>query len=543
MKTQKDMPNKTNTNVNDMHEMDHHYWSRRNFIKTLGLTGGIGMAMGGFNIDAMAGIPMLLATSGGVNDRILVLVRLKGGNDGLNMIIPLFDYSKYKSKRPTIAIPQADIIKLDNDGAFGIPKTMNAIKKMWDDGQMKVINSVGYSDHNLSHFTSADIWNSANSAIETDSDKSGWLGRYILDQNPDFLNNLPTIPAAIKVSSGSNIAYQNSDRIDLAVNFNTPDRLIEVATKGFLFDTVNLPDNCYYGDQIGYLRAIMNVTYKYAAPIKEAYTKGQNQVTYSNNELSRQLAIVAKLIKGNLGTKLYMVTLEGFDTHENQNQDHPKLMNTLSASISEFYSDLAKTGKDKEVLSMTFSEFGRRISENNGGTDHGTAAPVMLFGPALNGNDILGKDPDLNNVDSNGNLKHGTDFRSIYATILEQWLCLDPMSVDNVLGDYYDRMDGLGFDCTSVDTKNIVLDTKILHKARPDGIGGYHIEYELVKPGLITVEVYNIMGQKVATLVNEYQSAGKHSAQFNNYNTGLSMNVFVYRIKAGNAGVSGKFIG
>jgi uncharacterized protein (DUF1501 family) len=543
MKTQKDTQETINKNSNEMHEMDHHYWSRRNFIKTLGLTGGIGLAMGGFAIDALAGVPMLLASAGGINDRILVLIRLKGGNDGLNMIVPLFDYSTYKSKRPTIAIPQGDIIKLDNDAAFGIPKTMNSLKRLWDDGQMKVINSVGYSDHNLSHFTSADIWNSANKSIESDSDKSGWLGRYILDQNPDFLKNLPAIPAAIKVSSGSNIAYQNSDRIDLAVNFNTPDRLIEVATKGFLFDTVNLPDNCYYGDQIGYLRSIMNVTYKYAAPIKDAYTKGQNQVTYSNNELSRQLAIVAKLIKGNLGTKLYMVTLEGFDTHENQNQDHPKLMNTLSNAINEFYTDLSKSDKDKEVLSMTFSEFGRRISENNGGTDHGTAAPVMLFGPALNGNSLLGKDPDLSNVDSNGNLKHGTDFRSIYATILEQWLCLDPLSVDNVLGDHYDRMDGLGFDCTSVGTTTVAINNKIMHKARPDGQGGYVIEYELSKPGPIKVEVYNIMGQKVASLVNEYQLAGKHSASFSNYNTGLTMNVFVYRISAGNAGVSGKFVG
>ncbi len=543
MKTQKDSTNNTLLNGNEMHEMDHHYWSRRNFIKTLGLTGGIGLAMGGFAVDAMAGLPMLLATAGGIKDRILVMIRLKGGNDGLNMIIPLFDYSKYKSKRPTIAIPETDTIKLGNSGAFAVPKTMNSIKRLWDDGQMKVINSVGYSDHNLSHFTSADIWNSSNVGIETDNDKSGWLGRYILDQNPDFLKNLPSIPAAIKVSSGSNIAYQNSERIDLAVNFNSPERLIEVATKGFLYDTVNLPDNCYYGDQVGYLRSIMNVTYKYAAPIKDAYTKGVNQVTYSNNELSRQLAIVAKLIKGNLGTKLYMVTLEGFDTHENQNQDHPKLMDALSNAIREFYDDLAKTNKDKEVLSMTFSEFGRRISENNGGTDHGTAAPVMLFGPALNGNGVLGENPDLSNVDSNGNLKHGTDFRSIYATILEQWLCLDPLSVDNILGDNYDRMDGLGFDCMNVSTDNIAINNKILHKARPDGQGGSVIEYELSKPGPILVEVYNIMGKKVATLVNEYQLAGSHSAAFNNYNSGLTLNMFVYRISSGKAGVSGKFIG
>jgi uncharacterized protein (DUF1501 family) len=407
---------------------------------------------------------------------------------------------------------------------------------------MKVINSVGYPEHNLSHFTSSDIWNSANENIESDSNKSGWLARYLLDKTPDYLENLPEIPGAIKISSGSSITYQTADRIDLAVNFNTPDKLIEIAEKGFVYDTVNLPDDCYYGEQVGFLRSILNITYKYAPKISEAYSAGTNEVSYSNNELSRQLAIVAKLVKGNLGTRLYMVTLDGFDTHENQNISHPRLMADISAAISEFYADLEAGEKANDVLSMTFSEFGRRVRENDGGTDHGTAAPVMFFGPTLEGNGIFGKDPDLVDLDSVGNLKHDTDFRSIYATILESWLCIDASHVDNILGDVYERIPGLGLNCLPVYTSEPVFTQQIQHKLRSHADGSYTIEYEISRPGQIDVEVYTIMGQKISTLVHEYQDRGKHQAVFINQHVGLSSSMYIYVIRSGLASVSGKFL-
>ncbi len=529
------MSTKNNTSN---HDKEHNTWSRRSFLQTIGLAGGVGLSMGGFSINAIASAPMLMATTSGINDRILVLIRLKGGNDGLNTIIPIFDYGTYKSQRPTIAIPGTELVNLNNK--FAIPKTMSNVKNMWDKGAMKIVNSVGYQDHNLSHFTSADIWNSANKNIEQDKDKSGWLGRYILNQRPDFLTNLPEVPAAIKVSSGSNIAYQNEDKIDLAVNFNSPDKLIQVAQQGFLYDTTNLPDNCYYGDQVGYLRSILNVTYKYAPTISTAYSKGKNDVSYSTNELGRQLAIVARLIKGNLGTRLYMVNLDGFDTHENQNNDHPKLMATISNAVSEFYQDLKAGNKDMDVLSMTFSEFGRRVKENNGGTDHGTAAPVMLFGPALNSNGVIGDDPDMKNLDNSGNMKSTTDFRSLYATILESWLCIDPMTVDNLLGNSYNRLE-LGFDCMNVGTQDFSYQQNILHQARQDGQGGYIIDYEIARPGQVQIEVFTIMGQKIQTLVNEYQPSGKHTASFQQHH-GLSPAMMVYRIISGGIGVSGKMV-
>lgn len=522
------------------HSDDHDNWSRRGFLKALGLVGGGSMAMGGYSLSAMSSHALMPLIAGGNSDRILVLIRLKGGNDGLNTIVPVYDYGTYQSARPRIAVPQSQI--LDLNGAFGMPNTMQSLMPLWNEGAMKVINSVGYDDHNLSHFTSSDIWNSAYQDIESRQDQSGWLGRYILNQDPDYLQDLPSIPGAIKVSSGSAISYNSPERIDLAVNFNTPERLIQIAESGLVYDTSNPPDDCYYGEQVTFLRSIINVTYNYAPQISEAYQKAVNNVSYSSNELSRQLAIVARLIKGGLGTRLYMVTLDGFDTHEGQNNRHPQLMQALSSAVGEFYSDLSSSGFENDVLSMTFSEFGRRIRENDGGTDHGTAAPVMMFGPALNGNGVLGDDPDLNDVDMNGNLKHTVDFRSIYATILESWLCLDPVGVDEVLGDDYERLPDLGINCENVSTQDIALVQAIRHKAIPDGMGGVWIQYELDRPGNLELSVYTFMGQKISTLASRYHRAGEHKVKFENRQFGLSAAPLIYRIVVNGQQYTGKFI-
>ncbi len=173
------------------HASDHKKWSRRNFIQTLGLAGGASMAMGSFSVSAMASGNFMPFLNSGIQDRILVLIRLKVGNDGLNMIVPVFDYSTYQSVRPTIRIPENQLIGLTDK--FAMPNTMQNLYPMWDQGQMKVINTVGYDNHNLSHFTSGDIWNSADQSIESNEDKSGWLGRYILEKNPDYLENLPDL--------------------------------------------------------------------------------------------------------------------------------------------------------------------------------------------------------------------------------------------------------------------------------------------------------------------------------------------------------------
>jgi hypothetical protein len=160
----------------------------------------------------------------------------------------------------------------------------------------------------------------------------------------------------------------------------------------------------------------------------------------------------------------------------------------------------------------------------------------------LEGNGIFGKDPDLVDLDSVGNLKHDTDFRSIYATILESWLCIDASHVDNILGDVYERIPGLGLNCLPVYTSEPVFTQQIQHKLRSHADGSYTIEYEISRPGQIDVEVYTIMGQKITTLVHEYQDRGQHQAVFINQHMGLSSSMYIYVIRSGSASVSGKFL-
>jgi uncharacterized protein (DUF1501 family) len=516
------------------HQQNHQMWSRRMFMRNLGMAGSVSLMLGKTPITAMASSPLSWGLTNSTTDRILVLIRLQGGNDGLNTIIPLFDYGTYQSARPSIAVPQSNILNLNEE--FGIPNWMSDLMPLWNDGQMKVVNTVGYPDQNLSHFRSTDIWSTASDAdVELDS---GWLGRFLEGQFPDFLTNPPETPPAIQIGSAGTLVFNNQDMLNMGVVVDDPNQLYEIAQNGELYDTLDIPD-CYYGEQVGFMRAIANSTFRYAEIISEAYNSGTNSADYANG-FAQQLAIVARLIKGGLGTKLYMVTLDGFDTHAGQNNSHPNLLNMLSAGVKAFYDDLATADKDKDVLSMTFSEFGRRIEQNaSNGTDHGAAAPLMLFGPGLNGNGILGENPDMQNVDAAGNLVYSVDFREIYATVLENWLCIDPDTIDGVMGQYFDRMP-LGLDC-AVTPVFEPLAVNIKHWASYNG-QQVTIHYALPQSMRVKVEIYNMLGQPVSTLFQGRQSAGQHQHQFRTSSVKLAAGYYVYSIQAGSQVFSNKIV-
>ncbi len=511
----------------EAHEQDHRQWSRRSFLQTLGITGGASVMLGNIPLTALLRSPLAFALNGGNEERVLVLIRLKGGNDGANMIIPIADYGIYQSLRPTIRIPQNEILNLND--AFGIPKTMEALQPLWSEGMMKVVHSVGYEDQNLSHFRSSDIWASASEADVLDN--SGWLGRYLQDLYPDFLLNPPTVPPAIQIGSVGNLAFIDENNTNISVSVNEPDELYEIAQNGQLYDINNLPD-CFYGEQLGYLRAVTNSTLIYAEAIKEAYDASANQAMYPEGSLARQLAIVARLIKGNLGTKFYMVTLDGFDTHANQNATHPGLMMEIANSMQAFYDDLGSADRAKDVLSMTISEFGRRPEQNaSGGCDHGAAAPMLLFGEGLNGNGLIGTPPDWQDLDNNGNFKYHTDFRQVYATVLENWLCVDAGTVNAVLGQNFSRLN-LGLSCTGATAVNGVAAPSIRHGVRYISSRQIVIQYTLPTAANVRIDIFNLLGQPVATLLNGFQLAGEHQAEF--VATGpLASGQYFYRIQAG----------
>ncbi len=517
------------------HNSDHSKWSRRNFLYSLGVMGGGTVTLAGLPVSSL-GMSSLSAAGGAANGdgRILVMIRLKGGNDGLNTIIPTFDYGTYAANRPTIAVEQSDITQLTDK--FGIPSIMDPLKGLWDTGQMKVVNSVGYEDPNLSHFESIDIWSSGTRS--NDPARSGWLGRTYVNQYPDYLENPSPIPPAVKIGGPDSILFFDDNGADLGFNVGNAAEIDAIGDSGTVFSLDVIDNECYYGDQVEFLRTMANSTYRYVDVISEAFQQGSNAVEYSG-ELGEQLSIVSRMIKGNLGTQLYLVTLNGFDTHVNQTNNHSNLMNDLSQSIAAFYEDLGIDGLDNDVLTMTFSEFGRRVQQNaSDGTDHGTAAPVLLFGPGLNGEGILGDDPDLSDLDNSGNLKYGTDFRSLYSSILEYWLCIDPSAVDDILGEAYPRMD-IGLQCSPISSTSAPVQQTIAHSAYQSQ-NLLNIKVQLNRPDQIKVDLYTILGQHLAVVHNGYVSAGPHT-----FNTPVGqygkIPVF-YRITNGQTQLTGKVV-
>ncbi len=510
-----------------IHDQEHSTWNRRSFIQALGLAGAGSMMLANNAISASKPSPLSVALSQSDNENILVIVRLKGGNDGLNTIVPVYDYATYANLRPTIRHQQNDLINLNAD--FAIPNYMSSLESVWGDGNMKVIHGVGYPQQNLSHFRSSEIWASTD---DINFEPTGWWGRYFEDLYPDYLINPPEIPPAIQIGSIGNLVFDGVDT-NYAFSVANPDQLANVAVNGALHDIINLPD-CVYGDKLFFMRSMANTTFTYAGVIHDAYVASNNAVSYSNEELANQMAIVARMIKGGLGTKVYMVTLNGFDTHANQVDDHRILLEDLADTMKNFYDDLTASGMQDKVLSMTISEFGRRPYENgSNGTDHGAASPVMLFGPGLNGSDFVGSHPDLNTWDSNDNLIPSTDFRNVYSSVLTDWFCLDPSVVNMILlNQNYENLE-LGLSCQTLSSADFNDVTRLSHVAVYKNDRTY-IELQMPLTGHIDIKLYDVLGKEIGTLKNEVLFPGKYSIDVKAaIRNRLSYGQYIYRIALG----------
>jgi hypothetical protein len=310
------------------------------------------------------------------------------------------------------------------------------------------------------------------------------------------------------------------------MNVLDPAVLYQIAQTGSLYN-VNGNATCYYDDQLDFMKTMINSTYYQSESIHNAYNAGSNTATFPTG-LGESLSLVSRLIKGGLGTKIYMLTLDGFDTHANQDTRHPELLVELADSVKAFYDDLAVLGKDQNVLCMTFSEFGRTIYDNGSiGTDHGTAAPLMLFGPALNGNGFVGDDVSLTDLDQNYNLKHKVDFRQVYTSVLQDWMCASELTADTILGDSYTKL-SLGFDCLSVGNEKLEK-IEIYHQLRYDPNNTAFIFLNLPESSNVKFEAYDFLGKKVSSTNVEYYSQGLHTLQipgFNNWSSGA----YLYRI-------------
>ena len=543
-------------NIQDQneHDQEHKYWSRRSFLQALGIAGSGSIMLGSNMLSASAPSPLTAAIANSNTDQILILIRLSGGNDGLSTVIPIQQYDTYANARPNIYIPESKILKLTDD--FGVPTYMNALEPLWGEGQFKAVHGVGYQNQSLSHFTGSDIY--ANTDLTTTGFTgldTGWMGRYFEDLYPDYLINPPASPAAIQIGNFGNLIFQGEETNYAFVTSNI-DQLEEIAETGqqYSLDPA-LFNDCMYGDQLKFLRGVANTTYEYAGLIHGAYERGQNQVQYQDNGFARQLALLARLIKGNLGTKVYMISMGGFDTHGNQPLAHERLMSNLSIAVNNFYEDLAFTEQDEKVLSMTFSEFGRRIFENgSNGTDHGKAAPTLFFGSGLNGSAFVGEHPSLDNPNGRGNLEYTMDFRDLYATVLAEWLCVPiPLVEQHLLNHPYNPVN-LGFNCSGVEFPDIAYDNDpptpptpedpvaedptpelleaIVHKPFYPTKEAPHIFLEMPFTAHVDIQLYNIIGQNVGTVVNEIMIEGTTEINIRErMPKHLSSGKYIYRIQ------------
>ncbi|WP_335965047.1 DUF1501 domain-containing protein [Galbibacter sp. PAP.153] len=530
------------------HDEEHEKWSRRSFLQALGLAGSGSMLLGGNILSASSPSPLTAALAASENDNILILIRLNGGNDGLNTIVPVYDFDTYANYRPKIHIPFNNLTRLNDD--FYIPKYMDSLQTLWGNGGMKVIHGVGYENHNMSHFSSSDIFASTDLENHTNT---GWMGRYF-DNHEDFSNyllNPPTDPAAIQVGNIGNLIFQGED-VNYAFTINNVTELERIAEEGVVHSLHDLIPECTYEEQLYFLRGTANTTYEYSGIISDAFKAASNSVEYPEGSLARQLATVARLIKGGLGTKIYMVSLSGFDTHSAQPERHQKLMTEIADSTDSFFKDLEAGGHHKRVLTMTFSEFGRRVYENGSfGTDHGTAAPMLLFGPGMESQGFIGEHPDLNNLIRGGNLQNSIDFRDVYASIMAEWLCIDATLVSAALNGRASTLLGMGMPCSNEDNTVIEGEPPIADGGNEpeveepieeeitnfDHFPSYgngknvFINYSVPNASHVVIRLYNILGQDLGTLKNEMSLEGKFKVNIKeNTNNRLSRGQYIYSI-------------
>ena len=374
-----------------------------------------------------------LSSLPGVDEnRILVVVQLGGGNDGLNTVVPYFD-DRYYQARSTIGIgapgkprPGAgEALELDENAGLGLHPGLTGLKELHDQGKVSIIQGVGYPNPNRSHFASMDIWQTG----RRDGKGTGWIGRYF----DNTCNGTPDPQGAVAIGRQAPLALMGDVQKPVAFEnaglFRWTGQDLHAAL-GEPYDAIvraGALEGVDSDSQQSYLMRTSLDAQVASDRIRKAVAK-RTLVNYPGNRLAKQLKMVGAMIRDGLSTRVYYASLGGFDTHGSQLGSHNNLMNQLGGALKAFQDDLAAQGNEDRVLTVVFSEFGRRVAQNgSGGTDHGTAAPMFLVGSRVRPG-ILGNHPSLGDLDR-GDLKFGIDFRSVYAGILGDWMQADSEAI------------------------------------------------------------------------------------------------------------------
>lgn len=450
---------------------------RRSFLKNGALASlSLPFVQNGFSMQAIA--KQLFDVPKSAEDKVLILIRMNGGNDGLNMVFPRDQYAELVVQRSNILVPENQILPLTTD--VGLHPKMTGLQTLFNEGKLSVIQNVGYPEPNRSHFRSMDIWTTG--ALDINQ-TSGWLGRYFDSAYPNFPDAYPNVdyPDPFAISMGSEVSSTCQGlmgNFSHAVSdpFNSSNLLLTSVTN----------DGTYYGGQIEYISTLINQTNEYGQQISSAAAAGNSLSNMYDplNPLAVQLKYIAQMISGGLKTKVYILNVNGFDTHDAQVDQndvnegvHANLLKRISDAVRAFQHDLQLLGLEQRVAGLTFSEFGRQVASNGSfGTDHGDAAPILLFGACV-GNGIIGANPQIpNQVNNQAGLPMNIDFRDIYASILKDWFEVDQQVIQSLFEQnitYYDLLQG----CTnSVSEKPIIAQQKPLVFPNPS-LGQHHLKF------------------------------------------------------------------
>jgi len=367
-------------------------------------------------------------------NKVMVILQLSGGNDGLNTVIPVRNDIYYR-ERPRLGIEKGSSLILTDEVA--LHPALTALRELYDDGSLGVLNNVGYPNPDRSHFRSMDIWQTGSASTEYIT--TGWVGRYLDAQCHGC--DKPTY--ALEIDDVLSLALKGEN--SKAIAMKDPKRLFGTSNEKFFRDVLkdHKPARLSQSggndgeETVDYLYKTMSETLSSANYIFQQSKLHPSSADYPKTELGNGLKTIASLIFSDINTKVYYISLGSFDTHVNQQMQQQRLFTELSDAVRAFAADLKKNNRFNDVLMFTFSEFGRRVSQNaSGGTDHGTANNMFLIGGSLKQKGIINPMPDLNDLDE-GDLKYNIDFKTVYATVLKNWLDADDTAI---LGRKYDHL-------------------------------------------------------------------------------------------------------
>jgi uncharacterized protein (DUF1501 family) len=520
---------------------------RKDFLRK-SITGGLApVVINGMGVKAFAENPLIqFLGKAGNEDRVLVLIQLNGGNDGINTVVPLDQYSNLMAVRSNIAIAENKVLSLSGTAGTGLHPGLSELRNLYNNGNVSIVQSVGYPNPNYSHFRATDIWLTGSDADETL--ETGWMGRYLDQKYTNYPTGYPNIdfpdPPAIQIGYLISPAFQGAEA-SLAMSITDPTSFYQ-----FVSGTVDPAPNTPAGHELTFLRLVAQQTQAYSAVIKAAAGKATNLSTLypaaGQNSLADQLKIVAQLIAGGLKTKVYMVSLGGFDTHAQQvtsgatsTGTHAKLLSQISVAVNAFQDDLKKLNIADRVLGMTFSEFGRRIISNESlGTDHGAAAPLFLFGTKVNGG-LLGSNPVIPaNSTVNDNIPMQYDFRSIYATILKNWFGVSDVELNNTMLNSYPVLNFINTNNTGITEENLLEQHTV--NCYPNPCAEYTTIGFESKGGLMRLSLFNAQGQLLEVIQEATYPVGKIETRVNTSH--LSSGIYYYQIQHGNAQVMKNFV-